>query len=174
MLGVAEPWLWIQVTPTRRGGACQCPIPLGRIAGWAVTVQEAARALSPYNAPWPGPPLSASQNGQRNGGRSRGWRVARASFLPPRPRSWRVCRAGSRSRLPSARDTTEVREKRGALAFPPQPHPCYLAAIGSTLFSPQGKRPRHTPALRSPGGGPMSLGVWCGGSFHSYSADSEA
>lgn len=136
-----------------------------------------SRSSQDLGHPWPGPPLSASQNGQRKAGDqggSRGWRVARASFLPPRPRRWRVCRAGNRSRLPSARDTTEVGEERGSLASQPLPHPCYLAAIGSALFSPQGKRLRHTPARSSPGGGPMSLGVWCGGSFHCYSANSEA
>lgn len=44
-----------------------------------------------------------------------------------------VCRAGS----PQLEIPLRLR-KRGALASPPQRHSCYLAAIGSALFSPQG------------------------------------
>lgn len=67
---VSEVGRWTLVTPTRRGSACQCPIPQGGSAGWAVTVHKAARDLkSPPRRlvcpqhPQPGP----SQDGQRSG-----------------------------------------------------------------------------------------------------------
>lgn len=53
---------WTLVTPTRRGSACQCPIPQGGSAGWAVTVHKAARDLSHPHGAWiPPPPNIPSQ-----------------------------------------------------------------------------------------------------------------
>lgn len=69
----------------------------GRIAGWEVTVHEVARDLSHLTAPArPGlvPPTSPNRPQPRrtkvqprNRRESRGWRVARASFLPPGPQA---------------------------------------------------------------------------------------
>lgn len=117
---VTRCWVWqshgcgSRLTPTRRGCACQCSIPRGGERGGQSQFKKQPGPWSPHGAPWPSPPLPASQNGQKSSRESRGWRVARASFLPPGPRGWRVCRAGRRSQLPSARDTTKVGRKRGA------------------------------------------------------------
>lgn len=69
----------------------------GGIAGWEVTVHEVARDLSHPTAPArPGLVPSTSPTRPRprrtkvqprNRRESRGWRVARASFLPPGPQA---------------------------------------------------------------------------------------
>lgn len=119
MLGVAEPWLWIQVTPTRRGGAC---LPGEGKRGGQSQFKKHPRALvTPYDAPWPGPPLPASQNGQRSSGESRGWRVARASFFPPGPpRLASVQGRGADRGCPQLEIPLRL-EGRGALRPPPTP-----------------------------------------------------
>lgn len=109
VMGVAEPGRWSQVTPTRRGGACQYPFlpPLPqRIAGGQSRAKKQPGPQSPYDdlIPTPQkpvwikiPPMS-----------SREPRITRIEggqgFLPPsaRPSGSLVFRAGSRSQLPSA------------------------------------------------------------------------
>lgn len=113
--------------------------PGGRTAEWVATVQEAARALVTPTVS-PGlvlPSLQARMDkGAAGNHEDGGW--------PGLPSSLRDPAAGGCAGRGADRGSPQGKMPlklggRGAPWPPPQPHPCYLAAIRSALLSSRGR-----------------------------------
>lgn len=135
----------------------------GRRVGWAVTVQEAARALvTPRcSLAWSSPPRKSEWTKEPRGNHENGGWPGLPSSLPG-PATGEC--AGQGADRSCAQLEIPLRLERRGAPWPPPPPPRAPSSLpGSNQLSSAlipGQRLRHTPALNSPGGGPMSLGVW--------------